>query len=44
VIVGLLKINCRDGEIIGIDMLFNIWNFIEFNLLYEDMIARKAML
>lgn len=43
-LVGLLKVNCREGEISGIDMLFNLWNFIEFNSLYEDMIARKTML
>ncbi|EAS05230.2 hypothetical protein TTHERM_01243440 (macronuclear) [Tetrahymena thermophila SB210] len=41
ILIGLLRISCKDGQIIGADLLYNIWNFLEFNLIYDEIIQKK---
>ncbi|KAL4513108.1 hypothetical protein ABPG72_017793 [Tetrahymena utriculariae] len=41
ILIGLLRISCKDGQIIGADLLYNIWSFLEFNLIYDEIIQKK---
>ncbi|KAL4481940.1 hypothetical protein ABPG74_008029 [Tetrahymena malaccensis] len=43
ILIGLLRISCKDGQIIGADLLYNIWNFLEFNLIYDEIIQKKNL-